>query len=110
MFVHRHGEIRDRTFENQRYRASGLNLAIAAIILWNTIYLDHAVAELRAQAETPLDKPARPHCPARLGAHHLQWRLRLAIRTAQGGVSAAAKSALRLPRCRLAYGLEQILR
>jgi hypothetical protein len=50
------GDIRDRTFENQRYRASGLNLAIATIILWNTIYLDHAVAELRAQAETPPDK------------------------------------------------------
>ena len=49
---HRHGEIRDRTFENQRYGASGLNLTIAAIILWNTIYLGHAVAELRAQAET----------------------------------------------------------
>jgi len=30
-FFHRHGEIRDRTFENQRYRASGLNLTIAAI-------------------------------------------------------------------------------
>ena len=36
VFFHRLGEIRDRTFENQRYRASGLNLAVAAIILWNT--------------------------------------------------------------------------
>ena len=33
VFFHRLGEIRDRTFENQRYRASGLNLAVAAIIL-----------------------------------------------------------------------------
>src|SRR5208337_2475509 len=39
VFFHRLGEIRDRTFENQRYRASGLNLAVAAIILWNTVYL-----------------------------------------------------------------------
>ena len=38
VFFHRLGEIRDRTFENQRYRASGLNLAVAAIILWNTVY------------------------------------------------------------------------
>ncbi len=28
VFFHRLGEIRDRTFENQRYRASGLNLAV----------------------------------------------------------------------------------
>ena len=48
VFFHRLGEIRDRTFENQRYRASGLNLVVAAVILWNTVYLSHAVAELRA--------------------------------------------------------------
>ena len=51
MFFHRLGEIRDRAFENQRYRASGLNLAVAAIVLWNTVYLSRAVAELRAQGE-----------------------------------------------------------
>ena len=43
VFFHRLGEIRDRTFENQRYRASGLNLAVAATILWNTVYLGRAV-------------------------------------------------------------------
>jgi TnpA family transposase len=51
VFFHRLGEIRDRAFENQRYRASGLNLAIAAIILWNTVYLARAVDHLRAQGE-----------------------------------------------------------
>ena len=51
VFFHRLGEIRDRTFENQRYRASGLNLAVAAIILWNTVYLSRAVTELRSQGE-----------------------------------------------------------
>jgi TnpA family transposase len=40
------GELRDRSFENQRYRASGLNLAVAAIIAWNTVYLERAVASL----------------------------------------------------------------
>ena len=45
------GEVRDRTFENQRYRASGLNLAVAAIILWNTTYLGRAVDELRSRGE-----------------------------------------------------------
>jgi hypothetical protein len=38
---------RDRSFENQRYRASGLNLIVAAIILWNTVYLERAIAALR---------------------------------------------------------------
>jgi len=40
------GELRDRRFENQTYRASGLNLLVAAIILWNTRYLERAVAAL----------------------------------------------------------------
>src|SRR6516164_10838094 len=31
------GELRDRSFEAQRHRASGLNLVVAAIILWNTV-------------------------------------------------------------------------
>jgi TnpA family transposase len=33
------GEMRDRSFENQRYRASGLDSVVGAIILWPTIYL-----------------------------------------------------------------------
>jgi TnpA family transposase len=55
VFFHRLGEIRDRAFENQRYRASGLNLAVAAIVLWNTVYLARAVDELRAQGEVISD-------------------------------------------------------
>ena len=41
------GELRDRSFENQAYRASGLNLIVAAIILWNTKYIAAALAELK---------------------------------------------------------------
>jgi TnpA family transposase len=33
VFFNRLGEIRDRSYENQRHRASGLNLLVAAIIL-----------------------------------------------------------------------------
>ena len=47
VFFHRLGELRDRSFENQAYRASGLNLLVAAIILWNTRYLQGAVDALR---------------------------------------------------------------
>jgi len=41
------GELRDRSFEAQRHRASGLNLVLAAIILWNTVYLERAIGALR---------------------------------------------------------------
>lgn len=41
------GEIRDRTIENQRQRASGLNLVVGAIILWNTVYIQKAIKHLR---------------------------------------------------------------
>jgi TnpA family transposase len=47
VFLNRLGEIRDRSFENQRYRASGLNLVVSAIVLWNTVYLERAVQALR---------------------------------------------------------------
>lgn len=52
VFFYRQGEIRDRTFENQSYRASGLSLITAAIVYWNTIYLDHAVEHLRFRGVT----------------------------------------------------------
>lgn len=42
VFFNRLGEMRERSFENQRYRASGLNLVIAAIVLWNTVYLERS--------------------------------------------------------------------
>jgi TnpA family transposase len=48
VFLNRLGEIRDRSFENQRYRASGLNLIVTAITLWNTVYMERALAALRA--------------------------------------------------------------
>jgi TnpA family transposase len=47
VFFNLQGDLRDRSFENQRYRASGLNLIVAAIILWNTVYLERAVSALR---------------------------------------------------------------
>lgn len=49
VFFHRLGELRDRSFENQAFRASGLNLLVAAIILWNTRYLQAAFDALAAR-------------------------------------------------------------
>jgi len=51
VFFNRLGEIRDRRFEQQRHRASGLNLVTAAIVLWNTVYLSRAIEHLRGQGE-----------------------------------------------------------
>ncbi len=49
VFLNRLGEFRDRTFEQQRHRASGLNLLTAAIVLWNTVYLERATQALDNQ-------------------------------------------------------------
>ena len=54
VFFNRLGEIRDRSFEQQRYRASGLNLVTAAIVLWNTVYLERAVSTMGAAADDNL--------------------------------------------------------
>jgi TnpA family transposase len=47
VFFNRLGQVRDRTYENQHHRARGLNLLIAAIVLWNSRYLERAVELLR---------------------------------------------------------------
>lgn len=46
VFFHRPGEIRGRSFEQRNYRASELNLILAAIVLWNTVYLDRTITTL----------------------------------------------------------------
>lgn len=43
----------DRSYENKRHRAGGLNLIEAAIILWNTVYLWRAVDHLRKHGDAP---------------------------------------------------------
>lgn len=69
VFFHRLGELRDRTFENQSHRASALNLVVAAIVLWNTVYLARAVDAVReAGEEVPAD--LLPHV-APLGWEHM---------------------------------------
>lgn len=47
VFFHERGEIRDRSFESQAFRASGLNLVVSAIVHWNTVYLDRAITQLK---------------------------------------------------------------
>lgn len=51
VFFNRLGELRDRSYEDQQGRASGLALLTAAIGLWNAVYLERVVAALRARGE-----------------------------------------------------------
>ncbi len=69
VFLNKLGEIRDRRFENQRYRASGLNLVVAAIILWNTVYLERAIHTLRDSGQD-IDERLLPHISP-LGWEHI---------------------------------------
>jgi TnpA family transposase len=57
---YRRGAVADRDREEQQRKASGLNLAIAAISLWNTVYLQKAIAALE-QAGTPVPEPILSH-------------------------------------------------
>jgi TnpA family transposase len=52
VFFNRPGELRDRKLENQQHRAGGLNLVVAAIVLWNTVYLERETCSLSAARET----------------------------------------------------------
>lgn len=56
VFVHKQGRIADRTLQNQEHRASGLNLVIAAIALWNTLYMQRAVEHLRERGVAAPDE------------------------------------------------------
>jgi hypothetical protein len=47
IYTNRQGRFTDRSLENQQNRASGLNLLIAAIAYWNTLYLGRAADHLR---------------------------------------------------------------
>lgn len=49
IFLHQLGELRNRAAEAMAYRASGLNLVVNAIVLWNTVYLSRAVDYVRSQ-------------------------------------------------------------
>ena len=57
---HRRGLIQDCTVEDLQQRASGLNLVVAAITLWNTRALEQAIRVHQAAGE-PLNEAYLPH-------------------------------------------------
>jgi TnpA family transposase len=68
VFFNRLGEVRDRSFENQSFRASGLNLVVAAIILCNTFHLKKIITDMRQQSSVPDDFLS---CLSPLGWQHI---------------------------------------
>jgi TnpA family transposase len=79
--LHRRGAIYDLEFEAQYLRASGLNLLVAAIITWNTVYLADAVDQLRARGVEISDAQLQHLSP--LGWEHInltgdyRWNMQL---------------------------------
>ena len=56
IYTFHQGRVIDRTHEAQQYRASGLNLVIAAIVYWNTVYLADAARHLQDRGDdVPLE-------------------------------------------------------
>ena len=52
VFFHERGEVRDRSFDSQAFRASGLNLVVSAIVHWNTVYFARVVDFLKGKGRT----------------------------------------------------------
>lgn len=69
VFFNRIGEMRDRSFEYQNYRASGLNLVVSAIILWNTVYIERVLTALKNHGN-PVPEELIPHLSP-LGWEHI---------------------------------------
>ena len=83
-FFNRLGELRDRTYENQQHRASGLNLVVAAIALWNTVYLERAIRALQERSYVCDRKSGREVAEPRSLFETVLMRKSLALRHAPG--------------------------
>jgi TnpA family transposase len=79
VFFYRRGMVQERRFEDVIHRANGLNLVVAAITLWNTVYLQKTIQRLAAQ-NAPLPQDCLPHLSPLVWDHILltgeyRWRL-----------------------------------
>jgi len=85
-------------------------LAVAAIILWNTVYLGRAVDELRSHGETVPDDLLAHAAP--LGWEHIAFNGDYVwpAESPANRIQAPTKSARRIPRYPLACSFGKILR
>jgi len=61
IYTSRQGRFTDRLIENQEYRVSSLNLVIAAIVCWTTIYMNAGLHHLRSSKSS--STTYWPHTP-----------------------------------------------
>ena len=71
VFFGRSGEVRDRNRAGQLQRASGLKLVLAAIVLWNTVYIERAVEYLKEAGQALSDEQIAHLSP--LGWEHINF-------------------------------------
>lgn len=70
--TYRQGRIVDRSHSAQQYRASGLNLAIASIIYWNSVYMTEAITHLRTEGRRDVSADLLAHTSP-LGWEHIAF-------------------------------------
>lgn len=70
IFFGKLGEFRERALQDQLQRASALNIIINAISVWNTVYLEEAIEELKKKGEFRED--LMPHVSP-LGWEHINF-------------------------------------
>ena len=80
VFAHSQGRIRDRSHDAQQKRVMALNLVIAAIVYWNTSYIEKAANHLRREPTAAQPDPAPARLAVGMGAHRVDRRLRLELR------------------------------
>ena len=69
VFAHSQGRIRDRSHDAQQKRVMALKLVIAAVVYWNTLYMDKATDHLRRRCQLPEPSLLRHVSP--LGCDHI---------------------------------------
>ena len=79
VFAHSQGRIHDRSHAAQQRRVMALNLVIAAIVYWNTCYMDKAANYLRRQGRLPDPNLLRYVSPLGWVPHGPDRRLQLAF-------------------------------
>ena len=69
LFFNNLGEIRTRDLTNQAKRASGLNVLVSMVMVWNTVYLQRAVEHLKSEGTVIPDEILQRISP--LGYEHI---------------------------------------
>ena len=77
VFHGKRGELRQRYREGQEDQLGALGLVVNAIVLWNTLYMDAALAQLRAEGHEVRDEDVARLSP--LGFEHINMLGRYAF-------------------------------